>query len=141
MLKDEREIYEVDFVSALIAETNGLSAVPKKIQSGIYEIGHFGGSHFLPGYGQDAELSVNSYGVCDTAKQLLAACPELESDSSRHFVVTLTPLHREKQSKQGGWRWHKWGPYIGTQNPQHEYLYDEENIDLVYVYQIYEKNP
>ena len=33
-----------------------------------------------------------------------------------------------------GWRWHKWGPYIGTQDPQCEYLADEPEIKEVFVY-------
>lgn len=28
--------------------------------------------------------------------------------------------------------------YIGIQNPQYEYLYDEEDIEKVYCYHIYE---
>jgi hypothetical protein len=38
------------------------------------------------------------------------------------------------------WRWHKWGEYIGTKNPQHEYLYDEdESIQEVFCYHIYKR--
>lgn len=31
-----------------------------------------------------------------------------------------------------------WGAYIGNQNPQHEYIYDDKHIDKVYCYHIYE---
>jgi hypothetical protein len=46
---------------------------------------------------------------------------------------------KANQSHEGGWRWHKWGEYIGKYEPQYEYLYDEPEIEKVYVYHIYEK--
>ena len=36
------------------------------------------------------------------------------------------------------WRWHKWGPYIGTKEPKCEYLYDEPEIDKVVIFELYE---
>jgi len=81
---------------------------------------------------------IDAYGVCDSVEQLLAACPELEAPG-RRFVVTVTPVKRANQPADGGWRWHKWGDYIGTQNPQHEYLYDDVHIDMVLCYHIFEK--
>ena len=124
---------------ALIARINGNSGDAKEIKTGIYEIGHFGSSDFLRGYEEYPELSVGPYGVCDSVEQLLAACPELESDPSRKFVVTVNRLTRESQPAEGGWRWHKWGEYIGTQKPTHEYLYDDTHISEVLVYHIYER--
>jgi hypothetical protein len=38
----------------------------------------------------------------------------------------------------GGWRWHKWGPYIGTQEPKCEYIHDEPEIEEVFTYHVYE---
>lgn len=52
--------------------------------------------------------------------------------------LPFVKMERCEQYPEGGWRWHKWGPYIGVQNPQCEYLYDEKNIDVVYTYHIYE---
>jgi hypothetical protein len=109
-----------------------------ELQKGIYEVFHFGSSSFPRGYEHYPEFSINCYGVCDTVEQLLEACPELLS-SERQFTVTLTPIVKSEQPSDGGWRWHKWGPYIGTQNPQCEYIYDEVNIEQVYVYHIYER--
>jgi hypothetical protein len=39
---------------------------------------------------------------------------------------------------KSGWRYHKWGDYIGSQNPQSEYLYDDTHIDAVWTFHIYE---
>jgi len=75
------------------------------------------------------------YGVCDNHEQILAHVPEIISSPNKYLIL-MTPIFREHQSSQGGWRWHKWGPYLGDYCPQHEYLYDEE-IDMVFVYGIY----
>lgn len=79
------------------------------------------------------------YGVCDSPEQLIEQFPIIESDP-RSLIVTFSPLLKSNQPSSGGWRWHKWGPYIGTQEPQCEYLYDEPLIDKVYCYYILEVN-
>jgi hypothetical protein len=80
----------------------------------------------------------NNYGVCDDYKQVLKEYPELKKDKNRKFIVSMTPMFKDCQPKSGGWRWHKWGKYIGKQKPTCEYLYDEKDIELVFVYHIYE---
>ena len=124
----------------LVSEANDLPPLARRLLSGMYIVGHFGSSAFLRNYEPYPEdLSISPYGVCDNDAQIEFNCPELIT-SKRKFVVTLTPVEKAKQSSWGGWRWHKWGPYIGTQERSGcEYLYDEPNIDLVYVYHIYEK--
>lgn len=121
------------------------------LQEGAYETG-LNPHHVLekPQYEQYPKLgkvseysfgkigSFSSYGVCDDLQNLLAACPELVT-SERQFVITLCPMRSDEQCEEGGWRWHKWGPYVGEQTPTCEYLYDEPLIDLVYVYQIFER--
>lgn len=139
MLIADRRVMRPDVILDIIS--GGKKA--KELQTGVYEVGHFGCSDFLQGFEDypefgDEDDPRGSYGVCDSVEQLLAAYPELEAPG-REFVVVLTAIHKSEQSSDGGWRWHKWGPYIGTQNPQHEYIYDEPNIDVVYVYHIYEK--
>ncbi len=66
--------------------------------------------------------------------QIIEKWPELVTDDER-YLIFLTEIRKEDQTI-GGWRWHKWGEYIGTQEPQHEYLYDEPNIQSIYVFQI-----
>lgn len=75
-----------------------------------------------------------AYGVCDSIEQFTArVVPKLQAAETQH-VAFLTCIRKADQSPNGGWRWHKWGPYIGDHEPQCEYLYDEEGIDEVYVY-------
>ena len=83
------------------------------------------------------------YGVCDNASQALDYFDDLCSKFSsymedRSYVILLTPIFRSLQPKNGGWRWHKWGQYIGVHNPQCEYLYDETGIDYVLCFSIVE---
>jgi hypothetical protein len=49
----------------------------------------------------------------------------------------LCKISKKDQPYVGGWRWHKWGKYIGDQNPMCEYIADEPEIDFVYVYNLY----
>ncbi len=127
---------------------------PIRIQQGIYEIGHFGSSAFLRDYehypelfdedaGEDPADRWNypgSYGVCDSVENLLAKIPLL-AESKRQFVITVKTVQRDQtnKGKGGGWRWHKWGQYIGDQTPTTEYLDDEPIIEQIMVYHIYEK--
>lgn len=138
MLIQEASVLKEDPILAIIATINGRSPKVKEVQPGIYEVGHFGGGTFLREFDQYPETCVGSYGVCDNIEQLLAACPELEAPG-REFVVTITTIRKSEEPEEGGWRWHKWGEYIGNQNPQCEYLYDETNIDEVLCFHIYEK--
>lgn len=137
---------EADWILRLISSMNG-SNFQEELRTGIYKVGHFGSTSFLASWdhypefaplaGADGEVWRNAYGVCDSAEQLLEHFPELEAPG-RSFVVTLTEVCRADQPAEGGWRWHKWGPYIGKHDPQHEYLHDEQGIDAVLVYHIYE---
>jgi len=78
------------------------------------------------------------YGVCDNYQQILDHNTELFSSPDKKHVIGLCTVRRKDQSEDGGWRWHKWGEYIGTQNPQCEYLYDDTHIEKVYCYHIFE---
>ena len=119
----------------------------QSLRPGIFLISHFGSSDLLKDwehYPEFPDIDTDegaqyrgSRGVCDNVDQVLKRYPELEA-SERQFIVTLTAIERGRQPASGGWRWSKWGAYIGTQNPQHEYLYDDRHIDKVYVFNIYE---
>lgn len=80
------------------------------------------------------------YGVCDDYTQILAKWPELDLDP-RHFIISLSVMVKADQPAEGGWRWHKWGEYIGTKDPQCEYLYNEPEIDQVTLFHILELKP
>ncbi len=130
-----------DEITDAIAKINGNPIVAECIGTGVYEIGHFNFNHMLEDYELEQypefEDWFDSYGVCDNYSQILEHCPEIEK-SERKFVIALTPIIKQNQSSKGGWRWHKWGPYIGVQESKAEYMYDEPNINKVYCYHIYE---
>ena len=69
-----------------------------------------------------------TYGVADNIEQIKEYYKEEISDPDKKYFIYLTPVWQEKENKGkgGGWRWHKWGEYIGELNPQCEYLDDEE---------------
>lgn len=85
---------------------------------------------------------LSKYGVCDNAHQVIAYYKpfwgELLNNQNKKYIVLMTPVLRAEEEAVGGWRWHKWGKYIGNQKPQHEYLYDDKHIDLVFTYNIIE---
>ncbi len=62
------------------------------------------------------------YGVCDTPEQFLERYRAVLDADPRPFVVEFMIVKKEAV---GGWRWHKWGPYIGEKDPHCEYLRDE----------------
>lgn len=91
----------------------------------------------------DSPIYWIGYGVADNASQVIDYYKSLldmygDYMNNRKFVILLTPVFRASQPERGGWRWHKWGTYIGDFNPQCEYLYDEQGIDYVYVFDIIE---
>lgn len=70
----------------------------------------------------------SQYGVADNVEQIKNYFKEEIEDLNRKFFIYTTPVAQEKENKGrgGGWRWEKWGEYIGNLNPQCEYLDDEE---------------
>ncbi|MDP2652095.1 MAG: hypothetical protein Q8O94_03085 [bacterium] len=83
-------------------------------------------------------VGVNSYGVCDSPEQFMEHAGELLLKDPRRFVVGFTMVKKSEQPRNNGWRWRKWGPYIGSQKPTSEYLADEKDICDVYCYQVCE---
>jgi hypothetical protein len=77
------------------------------------------------------------HGVCDSPEQLLARLPAEVTAPGRDYVVSVVRLDKADQPPSGGWRWHMWGPYTGTQTPTCEHLYDEPVIETVYTYHVY----
>lgn len=78
------------------------------------------------------------YGVCDDYSQILEKRAEIINNSDKNYVIGLTRVKRAEQPSRGGWKWRWWGEYIGTHEIKCEYLYDEEGIEEVYCYHIYE---
>ena len=84
-------------------------------------------------------VKVSKYGVNLHAIREIGVPALLTALSDRDFIIMLTPVLKREQSYRGGWRWHKWGPYIGKEQITTEYLYDEEKVQGVFCFQIYER--
>lgn len=85
----------------------------------------------------------SQYGVADNVEQIKEYFKEEINDEARKFFIEVTPVFQEKENKGkgGGWRWHKWGRYIGKLNPQCEYLDDEDfgdDFEYILCFHIYE---
>lgn len=67
------------------------------------------------------------YGVADSIKQIKEYFKD-EIESARPYIISVTPVYQDKEhaGKGGGWRWHKWGEYIGKLTSKCEYLDDED---------------
>jgi hypothetical protein len=146
MLKSVGKVLSMDFINSLmrapraneIAEgvyLGGFNLNRDLIASGLvvntYPFGDlytelFSGS-YTPGTPEylerllAAQDAPNDFGVCDRWEQIVKTWPELLTDP-RHFVIGLAEVRRDEQPAWGGWRWHKWGEYIGDFEPQQEYL-------------------
>jgi hypothetical protein len=103
---------------------------------------------------------VNQYGVADNATQVMRRLEQslkdylfgnnldeeyylglslvrfMELYPEYRLVLLMTPHVNTKDYSWGGWRWHKWGEYIGVHEPQHEYLSYEQGIDYVLSYDL-----
>ena len=61
----------------------------------------------------------------------------IKNEPNYQFILLLTPIiNNHDKSLWGGWRWHKWGEYIGKHIPQYEYLDHEYGIDYVLVWKL-----
>lgn len=100
----------------------------------------FEGKHSIP-YEQSYKLFApkykkSQYGVADSVEQLKKYFSKEVKDTKNKYFIYVTPVYQDKENKfkGGGWRWHKWGSYIGKLDPQCEYLDDEEfGDDFEYV--------
>lgn len=116
--------------------------IPERLDEGMYLCGHWSidqlGVPIRERWREDKPeyLDFDDHGVCDTPQQ---AVDKLRlKDRPERFFVSFVRLRRADQPREGGWRWHKWGPYIGEREPQCEYLHDEPEIEEVYTFHVYE---
>lgn len=119
----------------------GQGGKPTELEPGIYLTNSFSfGHNILQPHESYPELGdLGPYGVCDNVDQVKKVYADYLNDPFRSFCISLTKVSKAEQSPSGGWRWHKWGDYIGDKNPQCEYLYDEgPEIEEVYCFHIYE---
>lgn len=82
------------------------------------------------------ENTIECYGVADNVEQIKAHYrAQIESDNP--MVISITEINKKNQPEEGGWRWEKWGKYIGNRESQAEYIVDEPEIESVYVFHVH----
>lgn len=119
---------------------------PQMLYPGLFVCGHWNFEQYLPDgfdpywFETERECFPESFGVCDSPQQFMAKFfPMFLCDPRFEYVTSLVQVSKSNQSSTGGWRWHKWGPYVGDQQPQCEYLFDEPIISEVYTYHVYRR--
>lgn len=85
---------------------------------------------------------VPTYGVADNVEQIKEFYKKQIKNKKEKFCISMTPVYQERKNKgkYDGWRWHKWGEYIGKLNPQCEYLDDEnfgDNFEYVICFNLH----
>lgn len=123
----------------------GQGGTPEQLETGIFispsfsfgnSIGDNHDEYF--NFHSDGEY-LGSYGVCDTVDQVKEKYAKWLNDPELKFCVSFTKVIKSEQPPSDGWRWCKWGEYIGTKESKCEYIYDEEDdIQEVYCYHIYQ---
>ncbi len=83
------------------------------------------------------DYKYHAYGVADNIEQIREYYADLIK-SEEHKIIITAALVMKSEEEENGWRWHKWGEYIGTKEPKCEYLYDEDDsISEVFVFHCY----
>ena len=116
---------------------------PERIAEGMYRCGHWNVRDLCldplvdPWLDPAAwERDFETSGVCDDPEQAVTKL-RLRERPEKYFV-SFVEIRRADQPRDGGWRWHKWGEYIGDKAPQAEYLHDEPDIERVFTFSVYE---
>lgn len=119
---------------------------PQRLSRGVYQITHWNFEEFLPqrlSYeamyctvkAPPPHFEFDAYGVCDSPEQFMASVGKALEADKRQFVASLVRISADAE---GGWRWKKWGPYVGDGKPTTEYIADEPILRTVYTYHFYE---
>lgn len=117
----------------------GIGSNCHRVSCGVYDDCGFNFANLIDRRGwEDFEehADVPSYGVADSIEQFLELYGSKIALDPRGCAVGFTTVRRSEQPPSGGWRWHKWGEYIGKHSPQYEYLYDEKAIDSVTTFRV-----
>jgi hypothetical protein len=124
----------------------------KRLDVGVYQINHCSFDMMLSRLGGNLrddddwdpycdELpgGVPCYGVCDSVEQFMRKYGEALKTDVADYCLSFTRIAKATQDPVGGWRWHKWGEYVGEGEPTHEYLSHEPKFTEVYVFHVFRK--
>ncbi len=128
--------FDVFYSFGLSAE-HDLSEYSKLITSGKYKLEKWPDFVQIENL-EDDKYYKNAYGTSDNIESIFNLYKnEFSENCERKFIISVKEILKSEESPDG-WRWHKWGPYCGIQEPQCEYLYDEPEIESAFIYHIYE---
>lgn len=126
----------------IILDTISGGQLTRKIETGVYSCGHWSFDQYLAqAHDKWPELpdGLNAFGVADDLANIKEVYKVVWELPERQFVLAINKILKAEQPADGGWRWHKWGPYVGKMEPKHEYLFDESDyINDVYTFHFYE---
>lgn len=130
----------------------GNGGAPRRLDVGVYQITHFSFDMMLSRNGGNLrdddewepycdELPGDApcYGVCDSVGQFMEKFGAALKADAAEYCLSFTRIAKDEQGPIGGWRWHKWGPYVGNGEPMYEYLYHEPKFTEVYVFHVFRK--
>lgn len=80
---------------------------------------------------------MKNYGIADNEFQIKKRFKFLEKSENKYIII-MEPVWRSQQPESGGFRYHKHGPYIGCQDLKSEYLYDDKNVEKVFLFHVYQ---
>lgn len=132
---------DMALILGMIGAGNG-PITPDRIGEGMYLCGHWSidqlGVQIREHWRETPPTwpEFEEYGVCDTPEQAVEKLGL--RDRPEKLFVSFVKITRGSQPRDGGWRWHKWGSYIGNKEPQCEYIHDEPEIEEVYTFHVYE---
>jgi len=140
MLVDPR-FPPLDPVMKLIFATVGGGGGFVRVARGIYNGAGFNFHNRLRGeewedFWDDEPGPCPSYGVADSIEQWRSLFEAKVEADPHEYCVGFTEVRRGEQPRDGGWRWHKWGEYVGVHEPQCEYLHDEPEIESVVTFAV-----
>lgn len=120
-----------------------LGSAPKRVRRGVYDGCGFNFTNNLrcgsfEDFSENLPDDVPCYGVGDSIDQVLALYAEKLENAPGAYAIGFTRVDRADQPSRDGWRWHRWGEYVSTKEPQCEYLADEPDIEFVYTFSIVE---
>lgn len=118
-----------------------IGASPRRIGTGLFVDCGFNFGNCVDKTGLDEHWfdesdPIPAYGVADSVEQFLEKFKTIIEASDYGYAVGFTEVNRSEQSREGGWRWHKWGEYIGKREPQCEYLHDEPDIESIVTFSV-----
>lgn len=128
-----------------VAKEHNFTYIPQTDSTFLVETGIYR-DNFDFNFSEDDSIEelerIRDYGVADNVEQIKTYFNKYINNLTEKYIISITPVfqHKENKGEWGGWRWHKWGEYIGTLNPQCEYLDDEEfgeNFQYVLCFNIY----